>query len=155
MGVGGARVRSGPPPNPNSAESDRRKRGFRALPAEGYAGDVPRFPLPNPTARERAVWAWAWTQPQAVAWADDGAWRADMVAEWVRMKVRAENRKAPASLTTQATALRHQIGLTPAGLKENGWTIAAPVVEPGQSAALVVSSSARDRLRVVDGPDGA
>lgn len=154
MALGGARIRSGPPPNPNSLESDRRKRGFRALPAEGYAGPVPKFPLPGPTVREKAVWAWAWATPQATAWADDGAWRADMVAEWVRMKCRAEKRDAPSTVSSEALRLRHQIGLTPAGLKENGWTIAALVTPEPAAQASPAAGSARDRLRVVDGPDG-
>jgi hypothetical protein len=153
--VGGARIRSGPQPDPNSLKSDRLKRGFRALPAEGYTGEPPRFPLPGPTVREKAVWEWAWTTPQAVAWAADGAWRADMVAEWVRMKCRAEKRDAPSTVSSEALRLRHQVGLTPAGLKENGWIIAAPEVAQPDQPTAAPTTSARARLRSVADVDGA
>lgn len=152
MPSGGARMRSGPKPDPESLKSSRLGRAFRSLPAEGFLGKVPRFPLPQASSRERAVWKWAWSTPQACAWDVDGAWRVDMVAEWVRMKVRAEAPDAPASLSAEALRLRHQIGLTPAGLKENGWTIAAPAAatvaaSPEPPAGVVPITSARDRLR--------
>lgn len=143
-------VRSGPPPDLNSGKSRRLKGAPKTLPPEGYSGPVPRFPLPNAEKRELQVWRWAWTQPQAAQWAVEGEWRTDMVAEWVRMKVRAEDPTSPASILAQATAMRHQVGLTPAGLRENGWVIAAPrPTAVADEPAAPKGPSSRDRLRAV------
>lgn len=151
-------VRSGPKPDLNSGKSLKLKGAPKALPAEGYDGPVPRFPLPKATSRERDVWRWAWRQPQAHAWAEQGEWRSDMVAEWVRMKVRAEDLDSPASLLTQATAMRHQVGLTPAGLRENGWVISKPAATESEVTAAIeraAGTSSRDRLRSVGDAAGA
>src|SRR5690606_36045464 len=53
MPRGGARNRSGPAANPNSGRSDRRGYKLTALPAEGYDGPVPDFPL-----MPRRVYRW-------------------------------------------------------------------------------------------------
>ena len=51
MARGGARNRSGPQADPSSGRSDRRGLKFTALPASGYDGEVPEWPLPD-----RLVW---------------------------------------------------------------------------------------------------
>lgn len=147
MPSGGARNRSGPQPDPNSGRSDRKGLTFRVLPVEGYQGEPPAFPLPMASARELELWKWAWSTPQAVAWADELSWRVYTVGTWVRWSVKAEAEDAPAALVTATIRLQDQLGLTPAGLKENGWTIgtpepATPVLE--QLPASVVSI--KDRL---------
>ncbi|WP_280381049.1 hypothetical protein [Nocardia wallacei] len=123
MPRGGARNRSGPQPDPTSGRSDRRGLSFTKLPAEGYSGEVPDFPLPRPTAREKALWAKVWTYPQASAWAQE-SWRHETIAMYVRWKVKAEKADATAAAVAATTRLADQIGLTPAGLRENGWVIA-------------------------------
>jgi len=47
MPKGGARVNSGPPPDPNALRRDRPsdKDGWTLLPANGYTGEVPGWPL--------------------------------------------------------------------------------------------------------------
>src|SRR3982750_4143250 len=91
MARGGARNRSGPKADEKSGRSDARGYSLTALPAEGFTGTAPDFPLPNPTARELEVWAQAWTTPQACAWSmPSEAWRTSTVAMWVRVKVRCE-----------------------------------------------------------------
>src|SRR5690349_10358530 len=93
----GGHARSGPAPDPNSARSDQRGIKVTALPASGYSGAVPDFPLPKrviwnewfegsgrdrekrrerdegATAsvweRELELWTWMWKTPQACAWA--------------------------------------------------------------------------------------
>lgn len=49
MAKGGARVNSGPPPDPNALRRDRNrdldKDGWLTLPASGFDGDVPAWPL--------------------------------------------------------------------------------------------------------------
>ena len=125
MARGGARNRSGPPADPSSGRSDRR--GFRltALPAEGYRGPAPDFPLPEPTERELEVWRWAWRTPQACAWSmPSEQWRTRTVAMWVRLSVVCEEPGASASHLAQLHRFADQIGLTTAGLAEMGWKVA-------------------------------
>lgn len=125
MARGGARNRSGPVADEGSGRSDRR--GFRltALPAEGYLGPVPDFPLPDPTGRELEVWGQTWRTPQACAWSmPSEQWRVGTVAMWVRLKVRCEDPEASASLLGQLHRFADQIGMTTAGLAEMGWKVA-------------------------------
>src|SRR5690348_4750838 len=99
MPRGGARNRSGPLPSEASERSDRRGYSLTALPAEGFDGDVPEFPLPQASGRELEVWEQAWRTPQACAWSmPSEAWRVRTVAMWVRLSVRAEDPEAGAAL---------------------------------------------------------
>ena len=153
MAHGGARNRSGPAPQEGSGRSDRRGYSLTALPAEGYAGEVPDFPLPDVTDRELEVWKQAWRTPQACAWSmPSESWRVRTVAMWVRTSVRCEDRDAPASILAQVHRLADQIGMTTAGLAEMGWKVA--VDEVAAKAAEHTSApskpkSSRDRLKAV------
>jgi hypothetical protein len=124
MSRGGARNRSGPQPDEGSGRSDQRGFKLSALPAEGFDGEVPGFPLPLASDRELALWEWAWSTPQACAWSLE-PWRWYTVAEWVRWSVKSEAEDATAATVAAKIRLADQIGLTPAGLKENGWKVAA------------------------------
>lgn len=152
MPSGGARNRSGPPPDPNSGRSERRGFSLTALPNEGYRGAIPEFPLPGALDRELSVWESLWRTPQACAWARE-AWRWMNVADLVRLQVRGEALDAPVNIATVVRQLRADLGLTPAGLKENGWAIAAADIEPSapaaESSAPAKPRSSRDRLSVV------
>ena len=185
MSRGGSRNRSGPQADPNSARSDRRGFKLTALPSEGYDGDVPDFPL-QPIVlfteyfdgqgkdrtkikerddggtesfreREAEVWAEAWATPQAAAWSMQ-AWRWPIVAEYCRMKTVVEfDPSASAALIGQLHRYRDQIGLTPAGLRENGWAIAVDEVAARADAKADAAttapgrSSSRARLSAVPG----
>lgn len=152
MARGGARNRSGPSADPASGRSDRRGFTLTSLPSEGFQGDAPKFPL-EPIVlfseywdgqgrdrvkvrerdeggtesfrdRESQIWAEAWSTPQACAWSTQ-SWRWPVVAEYCRLKTVIElDPAASAALVAQLHRYRDQIGLTPAGLKENGWAIA-------------------------------
>lgn len=177
MASGGARNRSGPQPDPNSATSDRRGYSLMALPSEGFDGAVPKFPL-TPTAvisetyidgvrvsetddtataqrrdREAELWEWAWRTPQACAWST-APWRWQTVAMWVRTFVICESPEAKAADKASLHRFADQIGLTPAGLRENGWAIATDEVaakaREKQNEAPAASSS-RDRMKIVGG----
>lgn len=158
MARGGARNRSGPTADPESQRSERRGYSLTALPAEGYSGPVPDFPLPDPTERELDAWGEAWATPQACAWSmPSESWRIPTVAMWVRVKVRCEDAEAPASLLGQLHRFADQIGMTTAGLAEMGWRVA--VDEVGKRAAekepeAEKPQSSRDRLKVVSGGGG-
>lgn len=148
MASGGARNRSGPQADSSSARSDARGVSYDKLPAEGYKGEVPDFPLSPAVVifeyfdtdskqkiretdeaasgarndRERDLWDWAWSTPQACAWALE-PWRWQAVAMWVRVSALCESPEATAADKGSLHRFADQIGLTPAGLKENGWAI--------------------------------
>jgi len=145
MSRGGSRNRSGPQPDPNSLKSAA-TRSFRTLPADGFTGDAPDFPLPWSTQREEEVWREAWRSPQAVAWIDE-PWRWRTVAMWVRWSVRMEAEEASAALGNVVVRFADQIGLTPAGLKENCWVIGVVTSEAVDDDRPV----SRAMLRAVSG----
>lgn len=149
MASGGARNRSGPPPNPNSGRSETLGRVFRELPAEGYHEPPPEFPLPWPGDRELDVWDEIWTSPQALAWSET-PWRWRSIGLWVRFSVRTEHTKCPASLLGEVHRYADQIGLTPAGMKENGW-----IITKTEKAPEVHLAPARDFMARLSGNNGA
>jgi hypothetical protein len=161
MPRGGARNRSGPGIDPNSARSDERGISLTTLPAEGFAGETPAFPLAPlesevKTEREREVWLEAWTTPQAAAWAT-ASWRWPIVAEYCRLKAMIElTPDVSASFVSQLHRYRDQLGLTPAGLKENGWRIAVDETAVKRTAAKKTARpSAKQRMSVVrNGSEG-
>lgn len=125
MPSGGARNRSGPAANENSERSDRRGFKLTALPAEGYGGDAPAWPLePAANATERSYWERAWRTPQACAWSmPSESWRIPTVARWVRLSVRCDAPDAGAAHLGQLHRFADQIGMTTAGLAEMGWKV--------------------------------
>lgn len=172
MASGGARNRSGPSVDPSSGRSDARGLTFGQLPAGGFEGVVPEFPLPRSLRyewvyeeksrrrvvaedateafrdREIAVWEEAWSTPQADAWSRD-EWRWTIIAEYCRLKTVVElEPDANASLVNQLHRFRDQLGLTPAGMKENGWVIAAVVPTTPADAPRPTAAPVR-RLRAV------
>lgn len=111
---------------------------------------VPEFPLPQAMDRECELWAQVWATPQACAWAIQ-PWRHYIVAQWVRWSVKAEDLEAPASLVAAVIRFADQIGLTPAGLKENGWAIAADEVAKARKVTSAPVEAPSRRLRAVSG----
>lgn len=178
----GGHARSGPPKDPNSLKSQKLGVVFTALPSEGYQGEAPEFPLPKRLVwnvwfegsgrnrerhverddgatesvweREQALWAWAWSTPQACAWAVE-SWRWQSVAMWVRTFVICEGSEATAADKGSLHRFADDIGLTPAGLKNNGWAIARDetAAKRGETQPEKKASS-RDRFTVVDGAAG-
>lgn len=176
MPSGGARARSGPARDPQSARSDKLRRSVRVLTGESRRGvKPPRFPLPKVTIfdtvegerievegaskvvndRERALWRWAWQQPQAEVWSEQ-TFFAYLVAQWVRLAVKCEDPDAMAADKNAMLRLADQIGLSPSGLALNGWVIGSPEVvsesaDAGRSRARGQSSRDRMAFRVVNG----
>lgn len=174
MARGGARNRSGPKADPTSERSEKRNYVLTALPREGYGGEVPAFPLPPITValvdedgdlvdddeeservwqREQDLWSWAWTLPQACAWIM-APWRWHTVGMWVRTAVICEGPRATAADKNSLHRFADQIGMTPAGLKENGWAIAEAAVNqdgPDRADEDEDDDDPRERFRVVDG----
>lgn len=181
MASGGARNRSGPKASPSSGRSDRRGVSLTSLPREGYSGDVPEFPLMRRVVmrtefgekgaryevvdqdateifqgREACLWEWAWTTPQAVAWSLE-PWRWQAVAHWVRTSTICESGESTAADRGSLHRFADQIGLTPAGLKENGWAIAADEVSEARKSKPEPATdkpAPKRRLRAVSGGGG-
>lgn len=154
MARGGARNRSGPKAQETSGRSDRRGYSLTALPAEGYDGAVPDFPLPDPTPRELEVWTEAWRTPQACAWSmPSERWRIRTVAMWVRLSARCEAPDAGAAHLAQLHRFADQIGMTTAGLAEMGWKVAVDEVAQRASSGGEPQkpTSSRNRMKVVQG----
>ncbi len=165
MSSGGSRNRSGPQAQEGSGRSERRGYSLTALPAEGYDGPVPDFPLPRRFAedtelsepihqRELDVWAWLWTTPQACAWSmPSERWRLYTIALYVRTFVICEGADAKAADKASLHRFADQIGMTTAGLAEMGWKVAVDEVGARRASQpkAPAPKSSRDRMKVVSG----
>lgn len=150
MPKGGARTRSGPPPDPNALSRD--SSDWLVLPAAGRAGDPPEWPLPDPVGRETDLWEQLWVKPQAVAWEQNGSHIE--VALYVRRLTEAEQRDSAVNLSTLVRQMGDSLGLTTPGMRCNRWRIGQPEeTKPTARRSSSAPRSARDRLRVVG--DGA
>lgn len=146
MASGGARNRSGPSVDPSSGRSDARGLSFEVLPSEGYSGKAPKFPRAG-SDRVRELWVEAWKSPQAVAWARE-PWRWPIVAEYcLLMEVVESEPGGTAALVGQLHRYRDQLGLTPAGLRENGWLVGHVEESPGRSREAKKSKVTGSRAR--------
>ena len=154
----GGHARSGPPKDPASLKSTQLGFALTPLPSEGYDGEAPDLDefLLEVTERHLSIWRELWTTPQASAWATE-RWRWPIVADLVMLRVRADDPDSPAGLATSIRQLRDDLGLSKAGLAANGWAIS--VDELGAKRTEKTESkkkpSARDRMKVVSGGDGA
>lgn len=145
MPKGGARTRSGPPPDPNALSRERDGDSWTELPAAGRQGKAPGLPLPKPSARERTLWKRLWSMPQAIMWEVQS--QQLEVALYVRRLAEAEQPESPANLSTLVRQMSDSLGLTTPGMLRNRWRIVADAAEKQQPSRQ--SSSSRDRLTVV------
>lgn len=145
MVSGGARVRSGPPPDPTSRTSERRGYALSALPNTGYSGPIPDFPLVDPVInrespdggwkkdvkasaaakrREREIWDRLWRTPQACAWSlPEYSYLTFEVGIYCRLFATCEQVNAKASDRALLPRYADRIGLSAAGLAALGWRI--------------------------------
>lgn len=155
MTSGGARARSGPPPDPDAIRRDRPsdQAGWVTL-GKPREGDPPPWPLTESSKREDALWARLWTTPQAVQW--EALNLTDEVALYVRVFCEASQTEAKADVRTLVLRLREGLGLSMAGLARNRWRIAT--AEPTTEATRKDDRrrpSAKDRLRLIQGQAAA
>lgn len=179
MARGGARNRSGPAKDPESEKSISAGYSLTALPAEGYKGRTPAYPLEKriftkyvtlkdgrqvlrqDTAkikkvweREQAIWKWLWTTPQACAWSmPSESWRLMTIAMYARTFVICESSTATAADKNSLHRFADQIGLTTAGLAEMGWKVAInEVAEKKEQKAkkqTAAKTGSKNRLKIV------
>lgn len=181
MTKGGARNRSGPQGDEKSLRSAARGYALTALPASGYSGDAPDFPLPRRSVhrwefedkrkfqvfdseateaireREIELWTWLWTTPQACAWSmPSESWRLHVIAMYVRTFVICEGSEATAADKGSLHRFADQIGMTTAGLAEMGWKVAIDeTAAKRETKKPVTQTSARDRMKAVPANGGA
>jgi hypothetical protein len=152
MPKGGARTRSGPPPDPNALARERDAGEWTILPASGRAGDPPEWPLMLPVDRELELWARLWGKPQALMWERLGL--EFEVAMYVRRLAEAEAAESSVSLSTLVRQMSDSLGLTTPGMRANRWKI-EQVADVAPATDRPTRESARDRLRVVGADDDA
>ncbi len=156
MVSGGARLRSGPAPDPNALRRDRKSdAGWSVLPAEGV--DAPEWPLDMCSAREATLWSRLWAKPQGHLWLQND--QLLEVALHVRCFAEAEQPEAATPLRTlvrqQADALLLTMpAMLAARVKIAGDEVAAKrVIADAAPAEARVSS--RSRLKAVKEDDSA
>lgn len=154
MPSGGARARSGPPPDPTALRRDRKTDGeWTILPAEGRGGaDAPTWPLTRISSRETQLWRKLWAKPQAVQWERMG--QEFEVALYVRRLAEAEKSDSSTAASTLVRQMADALGLSIPGLRVNRWKIAVDQVanqREQRQAPATSKTSARDRFRVVNG----
>ncbi|GHF73996.1 hypothetical protein [Streptomyces thermodiastaticus] len=158
MPRGGARVVSGPPPDPGSLKQTKlaEKGGWTTLPAEGRQGQTPVWPLVSPAERELDLWERLWAMPQAVMWEAMG--QHDEVAMYVRCFVEAERIDGRIDIKKLVRQYADSLGLSTQGMLRNRWKVARATADQAPAAAAAPAPrrrSARDRLKVVPGGEGA
>jgi hypothetical protein len=146
MASGGPRGNGGRVPDPNAARRDRPGDSeWTTLPA-AREGEAPRWPLPDPTARELELWAGEWRRPQAVVWERNG--QQHEVALYVRRLAEVELPNAPTNLGTLVKQMQENLGLSIPGMLRNRWKIASDEVAE-QAARRTPQQSSRRRMKVV------
>ena len=156
MPYGSPRPGGGRMPDPSSESFQKRAAGLFALPASGYKRPHPKFPLPRFSvmqvivdedgrryrqvdqeasdewnAREKTVWDELWRLPQGFAWSRPPyKYLQKTVALYVRQYVLCESSDAKAADRTTLCRYADTIGLTPQGLRLNGWIIVDDTEKP-------------------------
>lgn len=155
MPSGGARSRSGPPPNPSALRRLRKDdAGWTTLPSEGRTSPAPEWPLTEATGRELVLWERWWRKPEALLWESDGS--SDYVALTVRMFAEAEVEKASAENRKTVRMMMADLYLTRDAKDRARIKVAADeTAEKREEKIGPTQSSARDRFKVVSGGDGA
>ena len=152
MTSGGARARSGPPADPSALRRDRAgDREWAVLPAEGFVGVVPEFPLEGASGAELALWARLWRKPQGFMWSRLGL--EFQVAAYVRAFLESVQEKASAGLKTAVLRMEAELGLSTVGMGQLRWKIATDEVGERRDgvSAPAARQSARDRLQALNG----
>ena len=170
MVSGGARARSGPAPDPLALRRDRKDdAAWVTLPAEGYSGVVPEFPLSSisvyytgyedkkpvrhfdqeATEQKRedelGLWEVLWAKPQASMWAK--LHLEYEVAAYVRAYIESTGPDSNSGLKTAALRMAAEIGLSLPGMYSLRWKFSEDELGAKRAAAPSRSGpSAKARL---------
>lgn len=150
MSSGGARMRSGPAPDPNALRRDRKDdAAWTTLPADGRKGSVPVWPLLEADPREMQLWEEFWKKPQAVLWEQNQQFFE--VALHIRTFFEAERPDASSALRTLVRQQADALLLTIPAMHAARVKIAVDEVAVKRAEQVPARLSARDRLKAVDG----
>lgn len=136
----------GPAPSANPRRRNARP-DTTVLPAAGYDGPVPAWPLSSADEDEQDAWERLWRQPQAAAWAKMSAERT--VARYCRALVQAEQRDATAFLLSEVRQLEDRLGLTPMSMLRLRWSISVDELGAARQAPPA-GAPEKPRLRAVE-----
>lgn len=146
MPSGGSRARSGPAPDPNALRRDRNDdKEWTTLPAEGFQGEVPAWPLASVDGAELDLWETLWRKPQGSMWLKLGL--EFEVAAYVRAFLESVEPKATSGLKTAVLRMGAEIGLSTPGMHVLRWKFATDELGERREAAAPQRESARDRMR--------
>lgn len=151
MPSGGARVNSGPAPDPNALARERDAGEWTIIPAGERPGDAPEWPLMEPSVRELTLWVDLWKKPQSRMWERFGQ-QID-VALYIRRLAEAEEPGSKVTVGTLVRQMADSLGLTTPGMRNNRWKIEQVESKAGTGTRSQRVSS-RDRLKVVRDDDG-
>lgn len=112
----------GPAPSANPRRRNARPNTTQ-LPAKGFDGPAPDWPLADPDDEELEAWGSLWRLPQAAAWAQMNVART--VARYVRALLAAESRTAKPSHLAEVRQLEDRLGLTPMAMLRLRWEVVA------------------------------
>lgn len=151
MTSGGARARSGPPPDPNALRRERDAGEWIELPAAGRLTEPPEWPLTAQSPRERELWGRLWRMPQALIWE---RYSQDLeVALYVRQIERFEQPRSSVLLGTLVRQMADSLGLTTPGIRANRWKIMRDESAGSAPVPAAARASSRTRLKVVPNGD--
>jgi hypothetical protein len=141
----------GPLSNPNAVRRNKKAPGTH-LPAEGFTGAIPEWPLKDCSDEESDRWDCLWRIPQAAAWI-----RMHIeftVARYVRLSLVVEdetrNNYATSQTLNTVTQLEDRLGLNPQALKRLEWEIVEDELDTVRSSAPANVAARRSRLKAVD-----
>lgn len=149
MASGGARARSGPPADPNALRRDRKDdAAWVTLPAGGFSGPVPDWPLGSCSGAESTLWARLWCKPQAFMWAQ--LQLEFEVAAYVRAFLESVEPEASAGLKTAVLRMSAELGLSTVGMGQLRWKFSVDEVAEQRGNPMPAVRSARDRLKALN-----
>lgn len=135
-------------PGPAPSTSPRRRNARpenTTLPASGYAGPVPEWPLAVPMdIGEEVAWQALWRTPQASAWVQLAIVRT--VARYCRVLVASEEPGAKASYLTEVRQMEDRLGLTAMSMLRLRWVVSTDEL----GARKARTAPARPRLVAVE-----
>lgn len=168
----GGHANSGPAPDPLALRRDRAgDAAWTTLPVEGYAGEVPEFPLeripvydiyfedkkrvkvfdPDATdalrEQELALWVDLWSKPQAFMWAKLAL--KYEVAAYVRAFIESTGPDSNSGLKTAALRMAAEIGLSLPGMHSMRWKFSEDELTAKRNPDAVTPTSARERLKAL------
>lgn len=136
---------NGPAPSANPRRRNARPDNT-TLPASGYDGPIPEWPLAVPMdIGEEVAWQALWRTPQASAWDQMALERA--VARYCRVLVASELPGATAAYLAEVRQMEDRLGLTAMSMLRLRWVVSTDEVGAARAAQV---PAAVTHLRAVE-----